>query len=174
MKWYKNYVWLGVLLIVLNSNHAMSKRPEEQPASRDTKQVTVVMNEKTASEEVPVTFLDTLNKGKEISLSDKDLNSILPESTDAAAAKDPHDAGVDGYRIQCLASSQIERIRSEQKVLETKVKYPLYIVFNSPYYKLLMGDFLKKTDAENILTRLKEMGYNDAWVTKTKVNALTR
>ena len=129
------------------------------------------MNEKGQPSEAPVTFMDTLNRGKELSLAEKDLNPIFPESTDAAAVRDPKEPGLDGYRIQCLASSQIERIRSEQKILETKVKYSLYIVFNAPYYKLLIGDFLKRADADIILTRLKEMGYNDAWVIRSKVNA---
>ena len=172
MKWYQNYVGLGVLLIILNSNHAMSKRPQDQPG--ETKPVTVMVNEKSSSVDAPVTFLDTLNKGKEISLSERDYNSIIPESTDASGAKDSREMGVEGYRIQCFASSQIERIRTEQKTLETKVKYPLYIVFTPPYYKLLMGDFLKRADADIILTRLKEMGYNDAWVVRTKVMPTSR
>jgi len=132
------------------------------------------MSDKANSSEAPITFLDTLNKGKEISLSDRDLSPILPESTDSTGVKDSKEFGIDGFRIQCLASSQIERIRSEQKVLEAKVKYPFYIIFNPPFYKLLMGDFLKRVDADIILTRLKEMGYNDAWVTKTKVNISSR
>jgi hypothetical protein len=98
----------------------------------------------------------------------------MPESTDLAAAKDFKEQGIDGFRIQCIASSQIERIRSEQKILETKVKYPLYIVFSAPYYKLLVGDFLKRADADLILMRLKEMGYNDAWVARSRVNPPSR
>jgi hypothetical protein len=169
MKWYNNYLWLGMLLVLMNSNHAMSKRPD-QPNAKESKPITVTMNEKNVSTESPITFLDTLNKGKEISLTDKDLNPIMPESSDATAAKEPNDADIDGFRIQCLASSQIERIRSEQKLLEPRVKYPIYLVFNAPYYKLMIGDFIKRADADIILTRLKEMGYNDAWVVRSRVN----
>lgn len=170
MKWYENHLWFAAVLILMNSNHAMSKRPHEQPNAKE-KTATFSMNEKGQPTEATVTFLDTLNRGKELSLADKDLNPILPESTDLAAARDVKEPGADGYRIQCLASSQIERIRSEQKILEAKVKYSLYIVFNAPYYKLLIGDFVKRADADLIVTRLKEMGYNDAWVVRSKVNA---
>jgi hypothetical protein len=54
--------------------------------------------------------------------------------------------------------------------LEPRVKYPIYLVFNAPYYKLMIGDFIKRADADIILTRLKEMGYNDAWVVRSRVN----
>jgi septal ring-binding cell division protein DamX len=113
--------------------------------------------------------LDTLNKGKEIALSDNDLKPIMPEST--AIVGDSKGTGGEGFRIQCFASSQIDRIRSEQKQLETKVKYPIYVVFNAPYYKLLVGDFAKRSDADAALLKLKEIGYGDAWVARSRINS---
>jgi len=118
------------------------------------------------------TFLDTLNKGKEIGLSDGDLRPILPEST---AIIDDRDAkagpsGGDGFRVQCFASIQIERVRTEQKQLESKVKYPVYVVFNAPYYKVLVGDFAKRGEADFALAKLKEIGYSDAWVARCRIN----
>jgi hypothetical protein len=155
-----------------HSNYAMSKRPQEKEIIQEDKESTtpVVNNEKRSAVVVPTTFLDTLNRGKEFSLAEKDFKSILPESSDSAIEKDGRDVYSEGFRIQCFASSQIERIRSEQKLLESKVKYPIYIVFNTPYYKLLIGDFIKRSDADNALIKLKELGYPDSWVTRSKIN----
>jgi hypothetical protein len=174
MKWYNNYICFGLLLVLMSSNHAMSKRPKDKPVDEEqgkytTSSVVVAANDKESRTEAAVTFLDTLNRGREISIADKDLSQVIPESTDAST-QTANDAGIDGFRIQCLASSQIEKIRSEQKLLEGKIKYSVYIIFNAPYYKLLIGDFVKRGDADIVTAKLKEMGYSDAWVIRSKIN----
>jgi hypothetical protein len=169
MKQSNKFAWIALLLTCMNSNYAMSNRPKDNEGISDKKPFSVAIDEK-GSGEAPKTFLDTLNRGKEFSLSDRDFTSITTESTSVAGQKDlKEDVAADGYRIQCFASSQIERVRSEQKQLEAKVKYPLYIVFNAPYYKLLAGDFIKRSDADNAMAKLKEMGYGDCWVARSKI-----
>jgi len=174
MKWYNNYICFGLLLVLLSSNHAMSKRPKDKPAedSEQNKSMSIVAvaSDKEPKTETTLTFLDTINRGREISLTDKDLSQVIPESTEATGTQVVREAGIDGFRIQCLASSQIEKIRAEQKSLESRLKHPIYIIFNAPYYKLLIGDFVKKGDADIVSAKLKDMGYSDAWVTRAKVN----
>jgi hypothetical protein len=152
-----------MILVALNTNYAMSKRPMEDK-TQDRK-IVLAFNEKTAGE----TYLDTLNRGRELSLSDKDFISIVPETTTVTGAKSGRAEIPNGFRVQCFASSQIERVRAEQKVIETKVKFPVYIVYAAPYYKLLIGDFVARQEADAAATRLKELGYADAWVMRTKV-----
>jgi septal ring-binding cell division protein DamX len=169
MKRRNCFLLVAVLFVCMSSSYAMSHRPKDQEDITDKKSISMASNEKNGGE-APATFLDTLNRGKEFSLSDRDFAAITTESTSVAGQKDVReDASSDGYRIQCFASSQIERVRAEQKQLETKIKYPLYIVFNAPYYKLLVGDFVKKNDAENAMAKLKEMGYGDCWVARSKI-----
>jgi hypothetical protein len=168
MKCRHFHLWIIALLIAAGSDYAMSKRPQEKEKSDEESPVIVSMNER-KTVEGSWTYLDTLNKGKEIALSDNDLKPIMPEST--AIVGDSKGTGGEGFRIQCFASSQIDRIRSEQKQLETKVKYPIYVVFNAPYYKLLVGDFAKRSDADAALLKLKEIGYGDAWVARSRINS---
>lgn len=161
--------WIILLLLVASSDYAMSKRPQEKVTPEEDKPLVVFKNEK-KSFKGQMTYLDTLNRGSEISLSDNDLNPILPESAAVVDQKDGKEIESEGFRVQCFASSQIERIRSEQKQLEFKVKYPVYIVFNAPYYKLLVGDFTKRSEADVALAKLKAIGYPDAWVARCKIN----
>ena len=163
------HLWIVALLIAAVSGDAMSKRPQVKEKSDDDGPLIATMNER-KTVEGSWTFLDTLNKGREIALSDNDLKPILPESTAIAGDKGGKGSDVDGFRIQCFASSQIDRIRSEQKMLETKVKYPVYVIFNAPYYKLLVGDFVNRPEADAALAKLKEIGYGDAWVARSKIN----
>jgi hypothetical protein len=170
MRCFFSIMFIALLLPAFESQ-AMSKRPQEKEVTQEEQDAPApLVYEKRSSATVPATFLDTLNRGKEFSLSEKDFKSVLPDSTDISFEKDGKEVSSDGFRIQCFASSQIERIRSEQKVLESKAKYPIYIVFNTPYYKLLLGDFVKKSDADNALAKLKELGYPDAWVARSRIN----
>jgi len=119
----------------------------------------------------PETFLDSLCKSKEVALSDKNIVPILSEPAASTAADIT--AGKteipNGFRVQCFASSQIDRVRAEQKVLESKISDPVYIVVALPYYKLLVGDYIKRQDADAAILKLKDLGYADAWVIRSKV-----
>ncbi len=155
--------FIAIILIILNSNYAMSKRPPDGEAPEH--KVVLAQNENAVAE----TFLDSLDRGHEICLTNRDFNPIVPESTEAFSDKNGRVEVPNGFRVQCFASSQIERVRAEQKVIESKVHYPVYIVFASPYYKLAVGDFVKRTDADVAAAKMKELGYPDAWVMRTKV-----
>jgi hypothetical protein len=157
------YTCVAMVLVFLNSNYAMSKRPQDDETQG--RKLVLAMNEKAGAE----TFLDTLNRGKELSLTEKDFTPILPETSATVDDKSGKAEVPNGFRVQCFASSQIERVRGEQKLLESKVHFPVYIIFAAPYYKLLVGDFTKRPDADALCAKMKELGYADAWVMRTKV-----
>ncbi|NLE01409.1 MAG: SPOR domain-containing protein, partial [Fibrobacter sp.] len=71
------------------------------------------------------------------------------------------------------ASSQIESLRAKKREIEGSIKLPLVIVFETPYYKLLAGDFAERSEAEANITKLKKMGYADAWIVSSKANIIT-
>ena len=160
---FSRHTFIAMVLVIMNSNYAMSKRPLD--GENPERKIVLALNDKPASE----TFLDTLNRGREISLSDRDLNPIMPETTSAVQDKSGKTEVPNGFRVQCFASSQIERVRAEQKTIEAKVRYPVYVVFAAPYYKLLVGDFVKRGEADAAAAKMKDLGYADAWVMRTKV-----
>jgi hypothetical protein len=107
--------------------------------------------------------------GREVYLAEKDFSPIMAETVSVAQDKGGKSEAPNGFRVQCFASSQIERVRAEQKAIESKVRYPVYIVFASPYYKLLVGDFVKRGEADVAAGKMKELGYADAWIMRTKI-----
>lgn len=117
--------------------------------------------------QVKPTFLDTLNRGKELSLIDDNILSIAP-SQDS-----PTPTGKkiipNGFRIQLMASNSIETVRARKKTIELGLQLNVYIVFNEPYYKIFVGDYTKRNDAEKALRKIKGNGYPDAWIVKSKV-----
>jgi hypothetical protein len=133
-----------------------SPSPESQPAGNQSV--------------VQPTYLDTLNRGREVSLKAGDFQAAIPGQTDVSQPASKQEAGT-GFRIQLFASSQIEMIRTEKKNLELKFTYPLSIVFTAPYYKLLLGDFSRRSEADSVLATVRTAGYPDAWIVPAKTSA---
>jgi len=75
-----------------------------------------------------------------------------------------------GYRVQVFATiykDKAEKIRSE---VQEKVKFPVYVEEIPPFYKIRIGDFQKREDAEQFLiTVQKSLGYADAFVAETTI-----
>jgi hypothetical protein len=124
---------------------------EQTPIVPIQPQTTTTQVYKEPETKAKFTYIDTLNDGQEISL----VKSTAPKSSDVANSH---------YFIQILASSQIEAVRAKKKEMESNTKLNLNIVFESPFYKLYAGDFVKRTDAESELTRIKKLGVSDAWI----------
>jgi septal ring-binding cell division protein DamX len=136
-------------------------------------------------EKKPVlTFLDTLNKGREVSVAAADVASrtapamvTAPPQAPAAdlpAAEPKREEGVvaSRFKIQICASTQEQQVRQEKNNLTEKIKLaqielPVTVAFETPYYKLFAGDFAQRSEAENSCAQLKKIGYNDAWIVRT-------
>ncbi len=122
---------------------------------------------------VHLTFLDTLNRGKEVCITDSDLFALRSDSRMKAssAAELQRENGVvpSRYKIQVLAAKTEEEVQSVKKELEGKIDLPATIIFETPFYKLFAGDFSSKDTAEQCATTLRGMGYGDAWVVRKAI-----
>jgi hypothetical protein len=108
---------------------------------------------------VQLTYLDTINAGNEVELNQPEVSSMVQSQGAIDSSR---------FRIQLFASSQIETLREQKRYFEGKIDLPLYISFETPYYKLLAGDFSRREDAETGLAKLKKLGYSDAWIVASK------
>jgi hypothetical protein len=78
---------------------------------------------------------------------------------------------VDGFRVQVSAVSygdNADRIADE--VRDRLVGYPVYVEYVSDLYKVRVGDCATRSDAESLRSKLVNVGYDDAWIVKSKVN----
>ncbi len=130
--------------------------------------------DKTADEQLQIeqTYLDTLNQGQELSLTDKKMppsdvkeEKVKVEKSDVEEIKNK----VDGFRIQLMASTDIEKLRAKKDAIESELNLKIYIEHDEPYYKVYAGDFTKRGKADKALVKVKESGYPDAWIVRTKV-----
>jgi hypothetical protein len=129
----------------------------------------------------PATFLDSANRGREARLIEADF--AAPQSiggrdrkggdsaaTAAALAPTPPRTSPaparEVYRIQCMAATQSDGLESARNAIGTKVPYPVHIMHSPPYYKLLVGEFATRTEAERALYDVRGCGYPDAWIVR--------
>ncbi len=68
------------------------------------------------------------------------------------------------YRIQIFTSKVFGDARWELTVAEEIFDRPVYLDYEVPYYKVRVGSFLTRDEAEEYAERVRASGYPDAWV----------
>ena len=77
---------------------------------------------------------------------------------------------VQGYRIQIFSSSNMDEV-AEMKILamEKCAGDSIYIVFDAPVYKVRIGDFVNRYEANLRLPEFIEKGFRDPWVVPDRI-----
>ena len=83
------------------------------------------------------------------------------------------DSTIDGFRVQIFMELGNDALRHADSVrAKFTDKYPdipIYLIFGQPYYRLRVGDFRTRLEAENMYQRLKKR-YKNAFVTADRIN----
>jgi hypothetical protein len=75
-----------------------------------------------------------------------------------------------GFRVQVYSSTDIDAARG--KKAEFEAAFPgewLYLDYHAPSYKLRVGNFLTRFEAERFARTLTDQGYTEAWTVPEKV-----
>ena len=82
------------------------------------------------------------------------------------------DGTIDGFRVQIfmeLGNDALHHADSvKAKFSETYPDVPIYLVFGQPYYRLRVGDFRTRLEAENMYQQVKKE-YKNAFVTADRI-----
>lgn len=77
---------------------------------------------------------------------------------------------VSGFRVQVSFTEDMEAANQVKSELSSILPaYQVYVVYEAPYYKVRIGDFLSRPDANITVRTLIEKGYRDAWIVPDKV-----
>ncbi len=78
-----------------------------------------------------------------------------------------------GYRIQILMASGNDALditeEAKSEFLEKYPDIPVYLTFGEPNYRVRVGDFRTRLEAERFLERI-DRKYPGAWVTQDNIN----
>ncbi len=79
-----------------------------------------------------------------------------------------------GFRVQIAATQDRTRAEELAREARSRVPEPVHVVFESPYYKVRVGDFHDRDLALQMRDRLRAYGYEQAWVVTTEIVASTK
>ena len=98
---------------------------------------------------------------------------VLPSfTTEEIAETDTLDSTnylVKGYRVQIIISQNVNELEVIQDKLMKSVDKKIYIIFELPNYKLRVGNFLNRKEAESFQKKIVRLGYRTAWVVPTMI-----
>ena len=96
---------------------------------------------------------------------------ILPTLSDDnvfdSNSSDEENSLIKGYRVQITISQNEKELQEIQKEIEKVLNEKSYIIFELPNYKLRVGNFLNRKEAENFQKKIVRLGYRKAWVVPT-------
>ena len=75
----------------------------------------------------------------------------------------------DGFRLQIFESSAADEANSVIKKYDRTLSDSLYMVFEAPLYKIRYGNFTTKSEAETVKNKLKNKGYKNIWIVKSRI-----
>ena len=101
------------------------------------------------------------------------INNVLDDSTsfEFVLSLDSVQSVLEGYRVQVLATRYIERADSLAAIMKNTISDSVYVDFEAPNYKVRVGDFIDRDIAETLQQELVQMGYNSAWILRTRINS---
>jgi len=77
---------------------------------------------------------------------------------------------VQGFRIQVFSSSGVdEATLMKNVVMEKFIGDSVYVVYDAPVYKVRVGDFVNRYEANQRLPEFTEKGYRDAWIVPDRI-----
>ena len=101
------------------------------------------------------------------------INNVLDDSTsfESVILLDSVQSVIEGYRVQVLATRYFERADSFAIIMKNTVSESVYVDFETPNYKVRIGDFIERESAESLQQDLVQMGYNSAWILRSRINS---
>jgi hypothetical protein len=102
-------------------------------------------------------------------------NLPLEEGSDTQLPVVVENKLIEGFRVQLFATQDIEKATLEKKEAEfsfAEDQIPVYIEFDSPMYKVRIGDCTTRDEAEQLRELARRKGYSTSWIVKTKVNTI--
>lgn len=75
-----------------------------------------------------------------------------------------------GFRIQIFSSSSIDEANSLRASVQQMLSGDtVYVVYDPPVYKVRVGDYVSRLEANKMLSFMLDRGFRDAWVVSDKI-----
>jgi hypothetical protein len=155
---------ISLLVLACSSSQKtsdVSPRPQQQPE----------LPRKAPLKDFEVTFRPS-DYDEDVAAVEK-RTTEQPVRPDSGASRDSvrvEEEMTQGFRVQIFASRHIdEAAMAKQTASQMIVADSLYVVYDAPVYKVRVGDYATRLDANRSLAAIIQKGYPDAWVITDKI-----
>lgn len=107
---------------------------------------------------------------KKVEIIKREASGKTLEETGAKKLSEAVSDTVQGFRVQVLFTQEIETAAALRDTLNTLLPEEyVYIVYEQPYYKVRVGNYTDRVNANDMLRKMIAKGYSDAWVVPDNV-----
>ena len=96
-------------------------------------------------------------------LNSYDASKIMNQEIDTTAAE------IEGFRVQVFATQDRNKADDLKENLSLSYTETSYVIFEAPNYKVRMGDYLDRKNAEKLRKRLIANGFPSSWIVRTRI-----
>jgi len=75
---------------------------------------------------------------------------------------------INGYRVQVLSTQNGEIAEEMRMKLISQMNHNVRVIFNAPNYKVRVGAFTDRSDAEHLRKQLYALGHRRAWIVRAR------
>jgi hypothetical protein len=165
----KKRLFAGLFLLTAVVAGCTSSKPfqaEEKQKSEQPKEKKLPLSEYEAT-------LNPIEFDREIEIVQKTRSEEQKQQIPLEIPKDSmavQEEVVQGFRIQIFSSSNVdETTLMKNLALEKFVGDSIYVVYDAPVYKVRVGDFVNRYEANQRLPEFVEKGYRDAWIVPDRI-----
>ena len=98
------------------------------------------------------------------------LNKVI-SLEDMSISESKNEETKEVFRIQIFESSVASIARAEAKRFQNILGDTVYTDFETPLYKLRIGNFQYRKNAEEAVKSISRLGAKDAWIIRTKLKS---
>lgn len=97
-----------------------------------------------------------------------DSSKIYGRSIDQLTSAPPET--LQGFRVQLLTTNNYDEANlTRNSISQLFPDLWIYLVFESPTYKIRVGDFSNRTEAKRLLDQIQTQGYRKAWIVPDRI-----
>lgn len=100
----------------------------------------------------------------------RDLKDLTVQDwTSGDTSRITKDGPVIGFRVQLFATKDYYEAVDKRDEASERFDAVVHMDFDPPYYKIRVGDFVRRDEAEQTRVAARERGYADAWIVRTLI-----
>ncbi len=104
----------------------------------------------------------------ELNSNDDSIADFVFDST--KVVKTEKDVKISGYRVQLISTKRIHKAEKVRDKAYDIFDYDIYTVFETPYYKVRVGDFVDFKECRRVEKIAKRNGFQNAWTVRSLVD----